>query len=55
MIKYLLNLPQKIHDQAITQAGIEDRSLASVYRRIIARYYQKRTKGKVNENGGDKI
>lgn len=42
MVKYVLTLSQEIHEAALTQAGKEDRTVASLYRRIIYRYFQKR-------------
>jgi len=44
MTKYLLRLSDKIHNMAIEQAEQEDRSVASLYRKIIYRYFQKRRK-----------
>ena len=43
-VKYVLSLNEETHEEALTQARKEDRSVASLYRRIIYRYFQKRRK-----------
>lgn len=50
MKTYLLRLPDKIHLQAIQQSKDEDRSVASLYRLIIQRYFQRRKYGREIDN-----
>jgi hypothetical protein len=53
VIKYLLSIKEEIHKKALEVSVQEDRSVASVYRRIITRYFQKRKDNK--QNGKENI